>query len=57
MFLHHCLLSFEDIKNLRRPKDAPSKAAYFTYQALKYLINIEGLNWAVRLKNRRFLML
>jgi len=34
MFLGHHLLSFEDIKNRRWPKDAPRKAAYFTYQAL-----------------------
>jgi len=27
MFLHHRLLSFEDIENLRPPKDAPWKAA------------------------------
>jgi hypothetical protein len=56
MFLRHRLLSFEDIENWRRPKDAPCQAAYFTYQALNCLINIGGLNWAVRLKNRRFLM-
>jgi len=38
------LLSFEDIKNQRQPKDAPSKAAYFMYQTLNYVMNIHGLN-------------
>jgi hypothetical protein len=56
VFLHHRLRSFDDIENRRRPKDAPYKATYFTYQALKCLINIDGLNWAVHLKNRRLLM-
>jgi hypothetical protein len=51
MFLRHRLPSFEDIKHQRPPKDAPCTAAYFTYQALKSLVNIGGLNWAVRLKN------
>jgi hypothetical protein len=56
VFLRHRLLSFGDIENWRQPKDAPRKAAYFTYQALKCLINIGGLNWAVHFKNHRFLM-
>jgi len=56
MFLHHNLLTFEDIENRGPRQDAPCEAAYFTYQALNYLINIGGLNWPVRLKNHRFLM-
>jgi len=56
MFLGHLLLGFEDIKNRRRPKDAPRNAAHFTYQALIFQINIDRHNWAVREKNRRFLM-
>ena len=56
MFFRHCLLSFDDIDNWRPPKDAPCKATYFPYQALNGRINIGGLNWAVRLKNRRLLM-
>jgi hypothetical protein len=56
MFLRHRLLSFEDIENWSRPKDAPCKAAYFTYQAVNCLNNIGGLNWAVHLKNCPFLM-
>jgi hypothetical protein len=56
IFLHHRLLSFEDIEYRSTRKDAPYKAAYFAYQARNCLINIGGLNWAVRLKNWRFLM-
>jgi hypothetical protein len=44
MFLRHRLLSFEDIENWRRRKDAPCQAANFTYQALNCLIDIGGLN-------------
>jgi hypothetical protein len=51
MFLQYRLWSFEDMENGRRPKDAPRKAAEFTYEALNSLINIGGLNWAVCLKN------
>jgi len=50
------LLRFKDIENGRRPKDAPCKATYFTYQTLNTLINICGLKVMVRLKIRRFLM-
>jgi len=56
MFLHHRLLSFEDIERRRQPKDAPFQAAYFTYQVLNCMSNIGGLNWAVCVKNHRFLM-
>jgi hypothetical protein len=56
MSFSHRLQSFEDIENGRRPNDAPCKAADFTSQALSCLININGLNWAVRIKNSRFLM-
>jgi len=48
MFLCPRLMSFEDIENRRGPKDAPRKAAYFTYEALNCQINIGRLNWAVR---------
>jgi len=40
LYFQSRLLSFEDIKNRRPPKDAPHRAAYFTYQALNFLINI-----------------
>jgi hypothetical protein len=50
MFLHHSLVSFEDIENQSLPNDAPCNAAYFTYQALNWQINVGGLNQAVRLK-------
>jgi len=46
LYFQRRLLSFEDIEHWRPPKDAPCKAAYFTYQALNFLINIGGLNWA-----------
>jgi hypothetical protein len=48
------LLRFKDIENRRWPKDAPCKAAYFTYQTLYSLINICGLKVMVRVENRRF---
>jgi len=54
-FLGYCLLRLEDIKNRRRPKDAPRWAAYFTYQILNSLIHICGLMVMVHVKNRRFL--
>jgi len=38
------MLSFKDIEHWKAPKDAPCKAAYFTYEALNFLINIGGLN-------------
>jgi len=44
LYFQSRLLSFKDIEHWRAPKDAPCKAAYFTYQALNYLINIGGLN-------------
>jgi hypothetical protein len=56
MFLGCRLLRIQDIENRRQPKDAPCKAAYFTYQTLNSLINICGLKVMVCLKNRRFLM-
>jgi len=43
LYFQSCLLSFKDMEHWRQPKDAPWKAAYFTYQALNYLINIGGL--------------
>jgi hypothetical protein len=39
------LLSFEDIKNQRLPKDAPSEAPYFMNQTANDQRNIQGLNW------------
>jgi len=39
------MLSFEDIKDRRRRKDAPSNAAYFIYQTPNCVMNIDGLNW------------
>jgi hypothetical protein len=38
------MLGFEDIKNWRLPKDAPSEAPYFIYQSLNYWMNIQELN-------------
>jgi hypothetical protein len=43
LYFQSRLLSIKDITHWRPPKDAPCKAAYFTYQALNYLINIGGL--------------
>jgi len=48
LYFQSCLLRFKDIEHWRAPKDAPCKAAYFTYQALNNLINIGGLNWGNR---------
>jgi len=45
LYFQSCLLSFKDIKHWSPPKDAAWKAAYFTYPALNFLINIGGLNW------------
>jgi len=56
MFLLHHLLSFKDIKKWRPPQDVPCNAAQFTYQVVNSLIKIAGLNWAVCIKNRLFLM-
>jgi len=55
-FMGYHLLRFEDIENLKWPKDAPCGATHFTHQTLNSLINICCLNVMVRLKNRRFLM-
>jgi hypothetical protein len=44
------LRSFEDIENWMLTKDAPCKAAYFTYQAQNCLTNVAGLNWAAHSK-------
>jgi len=49
LYFQSHLLSSKDIEYWRPPKDAPWKAAYFTYQALNNLINIGGLNWGNRL--------
>jgi hypothetical protein len=43
LYFQSHLLSIKDITHWRPPKDAPCKAAYFTYQALNNLINIGGL--------------
>jgi len=43
MSLHHRLLSFDDIENRGPAKDAPEKAAYFTYKGLNCLTKIGGL--------------
>jgi len=55
-FLGYRLLRFEDIQNLRLPKDAPCGATYFIYQTLNSLIHVCGLNVMICLKNRQFLM-
>jgi hypothetical protein len=47
------LAEFWRDQNQRQPKDAPSKAAYFIYQTLNYVMNIHGLNWANRLVRTR----
>jgi len=49
LYFQSHLLSFEDVKHWRPPEVAPWKAAYFTYQALNFLINIGGLNWGNQL--------
>jgi len=44
LYFQSRLLSFKDIEHWKQPKDAPCKAAYFTYHALNVPINIGGLN-------------
>jgi len=47
------LLNFKDIEHWKPPKHAPCKVAYFTYQAVNFLINIGGLNWANHMAKHR----
>jgi len=53
LYFQSRLLRFKDIEHWRLPKDAPCKAAYFTYQALNFLFNIVGLSWANHLVKTR----
>jgi hypothetical protein len=49
LYFQSHLLCFKHIEHWKAAKDAPCKAAYFTYEALNILMNIGGLNCGNRL--------